>query len=379
MKNILIVTGRYLPGYKDGGPVRTIKNLTDTFGDKYHFTIMCADRDHDDEKPYEGISYDTLNRVGKADVLYVKNGVFTFSSIKKAAKENDLIYVCGPYNGYAIKSLILKRLHIIKIPFVLAPMGSFSKGALKIKSTKKRIYFTAVKLLGLFKNIYFSLTSEVEKSELKNALKIDNKCFIAEDIMRNPKPHVKHGEMLKNGRLNIVFISRICEKKNLLGAIEILSKVRGKVSFSIYGNIEDKDYYDRCTKKLEELPDNIKWGYMENADSEDVPNILSRYDVLLFPTYGENFGHVIGEALLSGTVPIISDTTPWLDLGVYEAGFVFSLNDISDFVSCIDRLYCDSKNELMEMSENAMKYYEMKYNKSMKKNGYTEMFDELLR
>lgn len=35
MKKVLILMGRYLPGYKDGGPVRTIKNLTDILGNEY--------------------------------------------------------------------------------------------------------------------------------------------------------------------------------------------------------------------------------------------------------------------------------------------------------------------------------------------------------
>ena len=29
MRKILILAGRYLPGYKDGGPLRTLINLTD--------------------------------------------------------------------------------------------------------------------------------------------------------------------------------------------------------------------------------------------------------------------------------------------------------------------------------------------------------------
>lgn len=32
-RRILILNGRYLPGYKDGGPVRSIKNLTDRLGE----------------------------------------------------------------------------------------------------------------------------------------------------------------------------------------------------------------------------------------------------------------------------------------------------------------------------------------------------------
>ena len=39
-KDILIIMGRYLPGYKDGGPVRSIKNLTDFLGKEYNFKIL---------------------------------------------------------------------------------------------------------------------------------------------------------------------------------------------------------------------------------------------------------------------------------------------------------------------------------------------------
>ena len=46
MRKILILMGRYLPGYKDGGPVRTIINVKDMLGYEYEFYISCLDRDH---------------------------------------------------------------------------------------------------------------------------------------------------------------------------------------------------------------------------------------------------------------------------------------------------------------------------------------------
>ena len=378
MKKILIITGRYLPGYKDGGPVRTIKNLTDLLGDDYHFTVMCSDRDHGDIKPYENIK-EGLNRVGKADVIYVPNSKFSFSLIKSEAYKNDLIYVCGPYNGYAIKALLLNRLSLIKCPFVLAPMGSFSKGALNIKSTKKRVFFTIVKLLNLFKNVSFSVTSSIEEQELSNALKLNNRCFIARDPERTIDESISHNEFKKNEKLNVVFLSRISEKKNLIGAIDILSNVKGNIDFKVYGNIEDKDYYDKCIKKLTILPANVSFEYMGTANSEDVPKILSEYDVFLFPTHGENFGHVISEALLAGTIPVISDTTPWLNLDKENAGFVINSGDTASFAKTIDKLYQMSREELLSISNNAREYYKKNYVESVSNNGYRAMYEELLR
>lgn len=386
MKKIAIITGRYLPGYKDGGPVRTIKNLTDMLGDDYSFTVVCADRDHGDDVPYDNIMIGSSNsnRVGKSNVIYIENGKYSFSDIKKIALENDLLYICGPYNGYAIKSLILKRIGKIKCPVVLAPMGSFSKGALSIRSKKKQVFLLIIRILGLFNNIYFSVTSEVEKEEMKTALNmggkqdLDNRCFVAEDPQRKPGELLSHKSYRENNILKVVFISRICEKKNLLGAAEILKKVKGNVCFHIYGNMEDKQYYARCLDVLNSLPQNIKYEYKGEALSEEVPKVFSEYDVFLFPTHGENFGHVISEALSAGTIPVISNTTPWLDFDEYRCGYVISHGDINSFSEYIDRLCNMPISDLEEMSENAISYYIHRYNNAHENNGYKKIFDTLI-
>lgn len=377
MSKVLILTGRYLPGYKDGGPVRTIKNLTDLLGDKYEFTVACADRDHGDSEPYKDISKG-LNKVGRANVFYVENGKYTFSIIKKLASENDLIYVCGPYNGYAIKALLLKRLGIIKCPLVLAPMGSFSKGAMAIKSTKKKLFFSVIKFLGFFNNIYFSVTSDVERTELNEAIKVNNKCFIARDPQRSPEDNFRHEQCKRDGKLSIVFLSRICEKKNLLGCIGILEQVNADVVFDIYGNIEDKEYYEKCIERLKKLPPNIEWNYKGIADSEEVPKVLSRYDVFLFPTHGENFGHVISEALSAGAIPVISDTTPWLDFKEHNAGYVVKHDDTCEFAKIINSLADMSEEDIKIISDNAVSYYRNNYEDSIRENGYLEIFNELI-
>lgn len=385
MKRILILAGRYLPGYKDGGPVRTLKNLTDSLGDKYHFTIMCSDRDHGDEKAYDGITVNSINRVGKTDVFYVSDCKFKASVIKKFASENDIVYVCGPYNDYAIKTLLLKRFGQITKPLVLAPMGSFSKGALSIKSGKKKMFLSIMKSLGLFKNVMFSVTSDVEERELKEALNINNKCFIAEDPQRSYEDVKERNSFMKDGYLNVVFLSRISEKKNLSGAIRILQETKSNIRFHIYGTMEDKAYYETCVSELKKLPDNVSYEYMGEAESEKVINILGQYDVFLFPTLGENFGHVISEALLAGTVPVISDTTPWLDLNDKKAGFVIPLFDknnelnVHDFADCIDYLSGITEGDLRKMSENCKKYYVEKYDMAVKDNGYVKMFEDIGR
>lgn len=187
---------------------------------------------------------------------------------------------------------------------------------------------------------------------------------------------IDHFHKKKKNRLKIIFISRICEKKNLLGAIKIISNLTEfPIQFDIYGNIEDKEYWKSCKKELEKLPINIKWKYQGECDSNNVIETLANYDIFLFPTFGENFGHVISEALLAGCVAVISDQTPWLDLDNYKCGNVINLKNINSFV---DVLVDYTKMDEIDFNiyvRNAQKYIEEKNYNSIKNTGYKEIFN----
>jgi hypothetical protein len=49
---VLVLVGTYLPGYKAGGPLRSIANLVATLGLEFHFRIVTLDRDLGDKLPF---------------------------------------------------------------------------------------------------------------------------------------------------------------------------------------------------------------------------------------------------------------------------------------------------------------------------------------
>ena len=71
--------------------------------------------------------------------------------------------------------------------------------------------------------------------------------------------------------------------------------------------------------------------------------MLSDYHFFILPTFHENFGHSIFEALSAGCPVLISDQTPWHDLEEKKAGWDLPLNDES--------LWKDKLNELIKMSD----------------------------
>jgi len=68
---ILTFVGYYLPGYKSGGPVRTIANMVDHLGDELDFRIVTSDRDAMDAEPYAEVTVEKWNQVGNAQVYYI--------------------------------------------------------------------------------------------------------------------------------------------------------------------------------------------------------------------------------------------------------------------------------------------------------------------
>lgn len=375
MKKILILMGRYLPGHKDGGPLRSIINLTDALGEDYDFRIACLDRDHGDTQPYPDIKYSEWNTVGKARVCYVKPGGFTFALIKSLAEEADLIYCCGFYDAYGYKTLLLNRIGQLKgKPVVVASMGTFSQGALSHKLLKKKLFINGCKAFGLFRNMKWSVTSELEQADVKKNIGNAADCIIAEDLPRTNVPGISEREENEN-ILKIAFLSRISPQKNLLGTIKCLEQVRSVVEFTIYGPAEDEAYWKVCKAKLEKLPDNIRWRYEGDVPSEAVQEKLQRHEVFLFPTKGENYGHVIFEALSVGCIPVISDQTPWSVIAEKNAGCVLPLSDeMTGFAQVIDRLSEMGIEPRRQIAQRAVQIAWEKVDQSKKETGYRIIF-----
>lgn len=131
---ILVFVGYYLPGYKAGGPIRTLANMVDHLSDDYQFKIITADRDFDDISSYSGIDIDGWNTVGQAEEFYASPSGRSLSKLKKLfhSTDYDVIYLNSFFSWhFTIKPLLLRLLGLIPTkPLVLAPCGEFSSGAL---------------------------------------------------------------------------------------------------------------------------------------------------------------------------------------------------------------------------------------------------------
>lgn len=239
----------------------------------------------------------------------------------------------------AICPLVLRRLGYLGEcpPVVVAPRGEFSPGALAIKRVKKTTYLHSVRPLGVYDDVTWHATSPNETVDIRKWWGEKAKILLAANMPPRDTLSVAVRRSAKQaGQLRLVFLSRIARKKNLLGALRILKDVSGSVIFDIYGSLEDASYFAECEKVMAELPANIAATYKGPVAPDSVISTLSNYDAFFLPTFGENFGHAILEALLAGCPVILSDQTPWRNLAARQAGFDCALDRPQQLLDAVE-------------------------------------------
>ncbi|SDS35094.1 Glycosyltransferase involved in cell wall bisynthesis [Pseudomonas asplenii] len=345
---MLTFVGYYIPGYKAGGPLRTLLNMADSLHESIEFLIITRDRDQDEPESYPSIAVNVWQKVGNAQVYYTTPDKCTIKDMARvvSSTSHDLVYLNSFFDPIFTLKPLLGRLLLRSTdkPVVLAPRGEFSKGALDIKRLKKRVYKFVFSRL--YRGLKFQASSEYEKEDFLNKLswlKRDD-VSVAMDLPSpvGAKPSrdstVASEENSKKGSLRIIFLSRIVRIKNLSYALAVLMNVKESVVFDIYGPKEDPEYWAECETLIARLPSNIKVDYCGNVLPEDVKNKFAAYDLFILPTQGENYGHVIAESISVGTPVLISDQTPWRNLEEEGLGWDFPLEKSQAFSDKIDQL-----------------------------------------
>lgn len=139
---------------------------------------------------------------------------------------------------------------------------------------------------------------------------------------------------------NILFLSRIHVKKGiefLLEAVSLLKSQLDGYTVTIAGE-GDKEYISFLKSKTKELGIDKMVDFCGGVYGERKWELYRNADVFVLPTYSENFGIVIAEALASGTPVITTKGTPWKELNTEHCGWWTEIGTDSTKVALEDFL-----------------------------------------
>ena len=358
---ILIFIDWYLPGYKAGGPVRSMANLVDHLEDEVEFLIVTRNTDYMSDKPYPDISPDRWTDYGKnARVHYISKNNLSIKNLKEIVRKtpHDLLYINGFFSFYFSILPVWLGKKISRKPVILAPRGMLGSGAISVKPFRKRIFLVLVRLLKIYRPVFFHATNPQEVTDIQYRIDKKVKITVAPNLPgRIQDSRFKIQEKKDPGKLKLVSVARIAPEKNTLYAIERLTEeYNGQITFDLYGTIYNKSYFEKCKASSRQPATGSQINFKGPIHPDEIYNTLTEYDFLFMPSRGENFGHIILEAMTAGLPVIISNRTPWRNLEENGVGWDIALDNQLRFHEIIQKCVDMSQEEYVELSKAAFNF-----------------------
>ena len=229
---------------------------------------------------------------------------------------------------------------------VVSPRGMVSPWALKNGGVKKRLAWNLYQKNDLATATAFHATAELEADELRQ---IGMKQPIAVipngiDLPAQMPQRKRHG-----GRKRMIFLSRIHPKKGLVNLITAFRRANIAKDWELLlvgpdeagHRAEIENEIDRL-----DLTDSVEF-FGEVNDSEKWQQLVDA-DLFVLPSFSENFGIVVAEALAAG-LPVITTTgTPWQALAENGIGWWIEPNveALTSTLSDACAVPCDARRQM---------------------------------
>jgi len=327
------------PAFLGGGPIRTLDALVREAPDDLRVLVLTSDRDLGGGAQLQVVSNKWVAR-DRAFVYYMSTNrlravVQGFLALRR--EKPDVLYFNSFFNLlFSIIPQLVSRIVFEAPPTrLLAPRGEFSVGALAIRSRKKRLFIQFYKMLRLDRGVVWHASAEMEALDIRGIWGANAVVLVRENETSLP---LRAAAPCEGGssRLRAIFLGRIVPKKGLLVALKALKSTTAEIQLDIYGSEEDSHYSEECRRAASDAAPSAAVRFLGAVLPEDVRSQFGSYDVMLMPTAGENFGHVIAEALSASCPVMCTDTTPWTDLLAAGAGIIVSSSNPDEWSEAID-------------------------------------------
>lgn len=276
-----------------------------------------------------------------SNFFYFRRSVFKIFSQEKP----DIIHINGIWDLPTIFVQRFAQSH--NIPVIISPHGSLEPYVLTKKSFKKKLALSVYQKKALQKANALHATANSEMLNIK-------KLNITTPIEAIPNPIETENITIRDNwtkRNTILFLSRIDPKKGLELLFEVIANNSNKTLKLIIAGEGNAEYINSLKSLAVSLniPDRIEFkGGVYGNEKWD---LYKSVDAFVLPTYSENFGIVIGEALICGTPVITTKGTPWNYLKTHNCGWWIN-RDFNSLLDAINELNKKSSDELKIMGAN---------------------------
>jgi len=207
------------------------------------------------------------------------------------------------------------------IPYVVHPRGMLEPWALSFRAYKKKIAWNLYQKKNLESAALFFATSQSEADNLRNLDFVQPIAVIPNGVDIPDVDLSFSANPIAQRERNVVFMSRVHPKKGLKALLEAWTKLDAdNWKLNLVGPDED-GHLQEVLAHAKKLGIENKVVYRGVVEGEEKAKLLLNADLFILPSFSENFGVVVAEALAYG-VPVISTFgTPWRGLVENRCGW----------------------------------------------------------
>ena len=353
---ITVFTRGYPPAHLMGGPARSVFALVEALAADFRFSVITSAFDDPAAGPMRSVKPSRWSTLGHATIWYEREyriSAWRTATLLKGTKP-QLVYLNSFFDyRFSILPLLITRMTSRRTPVVLAPRGELLAAALALKWQKKRVFIAAFRMLGLYKDVIWHASTSQERADIERVFGAGARSHVAIDL----RTGLSVGEEQNHDQrphadphcCSLVFFSRIVPKKNVATVIRAMPLVKSKVRLSIAGPIGDASYWAECLKLIDNISDPEMIKYVGSIPADGAISFLRRFDLFVFPTLSENFGHVVLESLAAGTPVIVGNDTPWHQIETFGAGWICEAGSPEAVAALIERFLALDEGARMRM------------------------------
>lgn len=312
-----------------GGPVRSVMGLCSGLalaGCETHLVYLDSGDNKDailQETP--GVELHPVRAAGRGRLSQCSSGRL-FCEVKKilGCRKVDAVQDHGiwlPSN--VATSLAADR---VGVPRIVSPHGTLAKWALEFKPLRKRMAWSAYQHRLLQGARVIRATSFAEYRDVRAAGLTRPVAVIANGVSIEFArcSDSKYGAPKRTA----AFLGRLHPVKGLINLIRAWGAVRPSGWRLILAGPAEVGHDREITALIQEMGLGNEVELIGEVSESSKWKLLAEVELLVLPSFTENFGMVVAEALASGVPVITTKGTPWEEVTKHECGWWVEANEI---------------------------------------------------
>jgi glycosyltransferase involved in cell wall biosynthesis len=229
----------------------------------------------------------------------------------------DVVHLTAVYSMSTLPALACARL--LGKPVIWSPRGSLQAWMGKTRACPKGVWNTACRYLAS-ENTCMHVTSEDEALSCRNAFPKLSTALVPNGVEVPPTP----AKRTRSSVLRVLFVGRLHRIKALENLLDACAKlgIDGPAPFDSWSLVlagqGDPTYVSELRDRINVLGLGGRVRMVGAVEGEMKDRAFADAEVLVLPSYKENFGMAVAEALARGIPVLASRMTPWE--GVEQTG-----------------------------------------------------------